>query len=271
MTTQSDSGATAQCPGPGAGRPRRRVGGARGDRRRPRRVRVAYADPGRRLGRRDPGRPRRLDRRGGRGGRDGQGGLGRVRAGRDRRPDGLHRRRGARRRCRRAGSAAGPVAARASRPGAGAAQLPRRPEDAVVRSTDEPHLDGHGPLHGDLGPRARRGRRAGHRARADRPGAPRRAPRRPHPQLLLRHARPGATQRGVPDRARRALGRAVGLGTGRRRPAGDRLGLRLLPAGHPASPPRRPRPGGDRPRRRPLARPRPGLRRPARRGAVSPS
>ena len=42
------------------------------------------------------------------------------------------------------------------------------------------------------------------------------------------------------------------------------LGVRLLPAGHPAPPPRRPRPGRRRPRRRPLARHRPGLRRPAR-------
>ena len=41
----------------------------------------------------------------------------------------------------------------------------------------------------------------------------------------------------------RALRRALDLGTGRRGPAGDRVGVRLLPAGHPARPPRRPRPG----------------------------
>ena len=60
------------------------------------------------------------------------------------------------------------------------------------------------------------------------------------------------------------VGRALGLGAGRRHPAGDRLGPRLLSPRHPAPPPRGPRPGGDRPRRRPLARPGPGLRRPSR-------
>ena len=161
---------------------------------RPRRVRVAYGDPCGRLGRRDAGGPPRLDRRGGRGSSDGQGGLGRVRPGRDRGPHGLHRRRGAGRRCRRAGGAAGPVAAGAGRPGTGTARLPRRAEDAVVRSADEPHVDGDGSLHGDLGARARRRRRAGHQARAHRPDPSGRAPRCPHAQLRLRHARPGTAR-----------------------------------------------------------------------------
>ena len=46
--------------------------------------------------------------------------------------------------------------------------------------------------------------------------------------------------------------------------ARHRLGVRLLPAGDPAPPPRRPRPARHRGRRRPVARPRPGLRRPSR-------
>ena len=45
---------------------------------------------------------------------------------------------------------------------------------------------------------------------------------------------------------------------------GHRVGVRLLPAGHPARPPRRHRPGGHRRRRRALALDRPGVRRTAR-------
>ena len=59
-------------------------------------------------------------------------------------------------------------------------------------------------------------------------------------------------------------GRVVDLGARGCGPAGHRPGVRLLPAGHPARPPRRHRPGRHRTRRRPLARRRPGVRRPAR-------
>ena len=42
---------------------------------------------------------------------------------------------------------------------------------------------------------------------------------------------------GVPGRAEGTEWRAVGLGAGGRGAVGDRLGVRLLPAGHPAHPP----------------------------------
>ena len=48
---------------------------------------------------------------------------------------------------------------------------------------------------------------------------------------------------GVPGRAEGAERRAVGLGSGGRGAVGHRLGVRLLPAGHPARPPGRHRPG----------------------------
>ena len=76
-----------------------------------------------------------------------------------------------------------------------------------------------------------------------------------------------AAGRGVPGRADRAVRRGLDLGPGGRRPDGDRVGVRLLPAGHPARPPRRHRPGRRRRRRRALARHRAGVRRPARRRA----
>ena len=80
-------------------------------------------------------------------------------------------------------------------------------------------------------------------ARDHRPDPARRPPRRPHPRLRLRRARRGRARRGVPRRAGRASGDALDLGPGGRRADGDRVGVRLLPAGHPARPPRRHRPG----------------------------
>ncbi len=55
-------------------------------------------------------------------------------------------------------------------------------------------------------------------------------------------------------------GERVDVGARGRRADGDRAGVRLLPAGHPAHPPRRHRPGRRRSRRRPLARHRAVLR-----------
>ena len=63
------------------------------------------------------------------------------------------------------------------------------------------------------------------------------------------------------DLARRRRG--LGVGPGGRRADGHRVGVRLLPAGHPAPAPRRPRPGRRRRRRRPLAGHRAGVRRSA--------
>ena len=106
--------------------------------------------------------------------------------------------------------------------------------------------------------------RAGERPAADRPDQARRPPRRPHPQLLLLRARGGAAGRGVPGRADRAQRRDLGVGArGRRASRVTGLGVRLLPAGHPAGPPRRHRPGRGRRGRRALAADRPGVRGPA--------
>ena len=101
----------------------------------------------------------------------------------------------------------------------------------------------------------------GVRLRAQRPDPARRPPRGPHPRLRLQRARAGAADGAVPGRARRTVGRHLGLGPRRRRAAGDRVGVRLLPAGHPARAPRRHRPGRRRRRRRALADDRPVLRR----------
>ena len=97
------------------------------------------------------------------------------------------------------GRAARPLARRTGAPGRGAARVPRRAEDAVVRPADVGHLDGHRPVDGDLGALARRARGPGSRARGQRPDPARRAPRGPHPPLLLRRARRGARRR--PSRA----------------------------------------------------------------------
>ena len=105
----------------------------------------------------------------------------------------------------------------------------------------------------------------GCRRDADRPAAARRPPRRPHPRLRLPGPRPDAAGRGVPRRADRAGRRRVDVGRRRRRAAGHRPGPRLLPARHPAPPPRRPRRARGGRRRRRVARHRPGVRRPARR------
>src|SRR5690606_18108787 len=83
----------------------------------------------------------------------------------------------------------------------------------------------------------------------------------PHPQLLLQEQRARGPDRGVPRRADRPVGRGVDLRSRRRRADRDRFGVRLLPPGHPAHPPRRHRPGGRRRRRGPVAEHRPGLRR----------
>ena len=137
-------------------------------RRGPRRTGLAHPDPGRGLGRRPPGRPPGVDRRGRGQRRHRQGGLGRGGpggAGGPRRVRG----RGGRARCRgrprRACSPAGAPRARRW-----PTRSPRCPRGAgpLVRAADERHLDGHRPLHGDLGARARRGR-----------GARRRRPHRP--------------------------------------------------------------------------------------------
>ena len=138
--------------------------------------------------------------------------------------------------------AAGAVGRRARGAGAHPAGVSLRRADAVVRAADVPGVDGHRPVHGDLGPRARRVRRPRRQLRAHRPHPPRRPPRRAHPRLRVRHQRPRAAGRGVPRRADRPLRRAVGLGARGRRAARDRSGLRLLPAGHPAGAPRRRRP-----------------------------
>ncbi len=73
-------------------------------------------------------------------------------------------------------------------------------------------------------------------------------------------ARARPADRGVPRRAHRAVGRDVGVGPGGRRAERDRFGVRLLPAGHPAHPPRGHRPGRGRRGRRSVARDRAGLR-----------
>ena len=211
---------------------------ARRARRRPRRGRLADADPGGRLGRRHPGRAPGLDRRGRGRGRDRQGGLGRARA-RRRSPT------------RRASSTPRPLAGAAACPGEilarwrdGAGRrsrealraLPRRPEDAVVRPADERRPRWRPPGSWRPGRTPSTSPTAlGVDARADRPGPARRPPRRAHPRLRLRRARARAAGRGVPGRADRAVRRAVDVGPGGRRADGDRLGVRLLPAGHPAA------------------------------------
>ena len=205
---------------------------------------LARADPGRRLGRRHLGRPPALDRRGRHRRRDRQGRLGRRR---DWRPS----------RTRTASSTPPPTRSPGSRPPAllarwGAARtalaealrgLPGGHEDAVVRPADVGGLDGDRAVHGDLGARARRVRRPGPRGRAHRPGPPRGPPRGADPRLRLLRARARAAGRGVPRRAGRALRGDLDLGPARRRAVGARLGVRLLPAGHPAPAPRRHRPG----------------------------
>ena len=132
---------------------------------RPARGRLADADPGRRLGRRHPGRPPRLDRRG-----------------RAARPpptgpawdalvlDGARGPRRLRRRTALAGGAVPPADLlarwRTARTALAAAlrDLPGRGEDAVVRPADVGDVDGDRALHGDLGPLPRRARGARGRA-----------------------------------------------------------------------------------------------------------
>ena len=107
----------------------------------------------------------------------------------------------------------------------------------VVRPADERHLDGHRPVHGDLGARPRRRRRARRRAARRRPGPARRAPRRADPRLRLRQPRarrrPTSDVPGRPD----AAGRRPSSSTARPTPTQSVTGsaLRLRPAGHPAA------------------------------------
>ena len=75
-----------------------------------------------------------------------------------------------------------------------------------------------------------------------------------------------AAGRGVPGRADRARRRVWTWGRRTPRRRGHRLGVRLLPARHPAHPPRRHRSGCRRRRRGALARHRPGVRRAGGRG-----
>ena len=105
--------------------------------------------------------------------------------------------------------------------GAGAARLPRRPEDAVVRSADEPHLDGDGSLHGDLGPRPRRGRRAGHRSPSGPTGSATSHTSASAPATSPSRRTASSRPRGVPDRAGRA--RRASSGSGDRSDAAQRV------------------------------------------------
>ncbi len=110
---------------------------------------------------------------------------------------------------------------------------------AVVRAADERRFVADGTADGDLG--AWPGHR-GHRwraARADATAPARRAHRRRRPRVQLHRARPAGAARAGAGRARRAVRRAVDLGTGRRSRSGHRPCARLLPAGHPAAAPGR--------------------------------
>ena len=219
-----------------------------------------HADPGRGLGRRPQiahlaWTDETARRRGHR-----QGGLGRAGAEAIANPRGLRRRGGARRGGAGADMLARWRAARAGWPRC-CATSPRA-EAALVRPADEPDLDGHRAVHGDLGARARRADALGSRS---------------EPTDRVRHvAHLGVRTRGLrlrrpwpraaPEEFHVELGRRpASLWTGGRtmRRSGDRVGVRLLPAGHPARAPRRPRPGRHGPGRRPVARHRPGVRRPA--------
>ena len=142
-----------------------------------------------------------------------------------------------------------------------------RHEAALVRPADERRLDGHRPASWRPGRTARTSptRSASPRTPTG-AAAPRRPPRRPRPRLRLRRPRPRRARRAVPGRADRPRRRRCGRwGPDDARAPGHRPGARLLPAGHPAPAPRRPRLRADGRRRRRLAGHRPGLRRPARR------
>ena len=233
---------------------------------RPRRRRLAYADARAGLERRHPGRAPALDRRG-RGARAAtdKDGVGRGRARRDRRPDGL------RRRSRRSQVARRPARdpralAHGARPRSAQAlrALPggeKMPWFGPPMSAD---VDGDRAVHGDLGARASTSHEAPRRRRRRRPTGSGTSPTSASaPATSPSRARARAAGRGVPRRPGRAVAASSGRGD-RRTPTQTRhrAGLRLLPAGHPAGPPRRHRPGRRRRRRRPVARHRPGLRGP---------
>src|SRR2546425_824313 len=79
-----------------------------------------------------------------------------------------------------------------------------------------------GPDHGDLGPRAGRGRCAGGRTDADPGAAPRRSYRGPGLRQQLRGPRPAGARRAGAGRAGRSGRRPVDLGPGGRRRQGGR-------------------------------------------------
>ena len=133
----------------------------------------------------------------------------------------------------------------ARRPRRGAARLPGGQQDAVVRPADVPGLDGHRPLHGDLGARPRRRRRPRRRARAAPTGSGTSPTSACAPATSPSASTSSSRRPRRPRRADRAARRDLDLGARGRRAAGHRVGVRLLPAGHPARPPRRHRPGRD--------------------------
>ena len=171
-----------------------------------------------------------------------------------------------------AGRAAGPLAGRPGRAGRGAARRARRARKlpwfgtamspASMATARIMETWAHGQDVADA---------LGVTARADRPAAARRATSASARSgtASLAHGRPAPDGAG-PGRAGRAGRRRCGRsGPDDAADRVDRPGARLLPAGHPAPAPRRPRPGGDRAGRRRVARRRPGLRRPARAGPRS--
>ena len=225
----------------GARRPRRRGRPARVAGRRPARGRLAYADPGRRLGRRHPDRPPGLDRRGRPRRRDRQGAAG-TRWSLEALADPEHAvdraaldgRRG------RAAGAARPLAYGRARLAETLRALPGRAEDAVVRPADVGHVDGDRPLHGDLGALARRARRA----RASSPRSPTGSGTSPTSASAPATSRSRCTGWTPPtEEFRVALTAPSGdlwaWGPEDAAQTRDRPGVRLLPAGHPARPPRR--------------------------------
>ena len=144
---------------------------------------------------------------------------------------------------------------------------PPRPA-ALVRPGHERRVVADRPDHGDLGAHPGHRRRPRRHPRADPPAAPRGAHRRRRPRVQLRRARPGAARGRDPGRARRPGRHPVDLGPAGRDGPGDRPRPGLLPAGHPAQAPRRPRPGHRGPGRDRVDGDRAGLRRRGRHRAV---
>ena len=201
---------------------------------------LAHADPGRRLGRRHPGRPPGLDRRGRRrrGHRQGRPGTTSC-SRRIADPDGLRRRRGARA-ARRLPPAELLARWRRGRGRRSPRRCARCREGEKMPWFGPPmcaDLDGHRAVHGDLGALARRRRGPRRRRRdADRPDPPRRPPRRAHPRLRLRR-RTGSTPPAEEFRVDLVApsGESWAWGPADAAQSVHRLGVRLLPAGHPAA------------------------------------